>query len=320
MENEDPRENILKKSEEIQGKSVKGYDFDSELDYSKLLDSFATTGAQATNLSKAIEIIKEMRREKTFIYLGYTSNMMTTGIRESIKFLVKNKLIDVLVTTAGGIEEDFIKCLGDFKIGDFNLDGSELREKGINRSGNILVPNSRYVAFEKFVLPLIEKNQKDLTPSKLINIIGEEINNEDSVYFWTQKNKIPVFCPAIMDGSLGDMIYFFKGTHKDFKMDLIEDVENLNNSSLGKAKTGMIILGGGVVKHSICNANLYRNGADYAIYINTAVEFDGSDSGARPDEAISWGKIAQKSKTVKVHADATIVFPLIVAKAFKEKQ
>ena len=45
------------------------------------------------------------------------------------------------------------------------------------------------------------------------------------------------------------------------------------------------------VKHHICNANLMRNGADYAVYINTASEFDGSDSGASCDEAVSWGKI-----------------------------
>jgi deoxyhypusine synthase len=128
MKKQNPKQNILKKSKEISGVSIKGYDFSKGPDFEKILDSFSTTGAQATNFSKAIEIIKEMRREKSFIYLGYTSNMITTGVRETIKFLVKNKLIDVLVTTAGGIEEDFIKCFGDFKLGDFNLSGSKLRE------------------------------------------------------------------------------------------------------------------------------------------------------------------------------------------------
>lgn len=47
------------------------------------------------------------------------------------------------------------------------------------------------------------------------------------------------------------------------------------------------MLGGGVIKHHICNANLMRNGADYAVFVNTAAEFDGSDSGAKPDEAVS---------------------------------
>ena len=122
-----------------------------------------------------------------------------------------------------------------------------------------------------------------------------------------------------MDGSLGDMIYFFKNSNKDFKLDIVEDAEKFNNTSIGQKKTGMIILGAGVVKHSICNANLYRNGADYAVYINTAQEFDGSDSGALPDEAVSWGKIGINGKSVKIHADATIIFPLLVAKTFAKK-
>src|SRR3989344_1239940 len=102
---------LIRQSKEIEGKSVKGYDFNSGLNWEKLIDSFSTTGFQATHLSKAIEIIKKMRKEKAFIYLGYTSNMVTTGIREIIRYLVEHKLVDYLVTTAGGIEEDFIKCL-----------------------------------------------------------------------------------------------------------------------------------------------------------------------------------------------------------------
>jgi len=315
------QKNILKKSVKVKGKSVKGYDFGEGLDYNRILDSFATVGAQASNFSKAVEIIKEMRKEKAFIYLGYTSNMITTGIRETIKFLVKNNMIDYLVTTAGGIEEDFIKCFGDFKLGDFNLDGGKLRNEGINRAGNILIPNSRYVAFEKWILPLLKKHKIEIkTTSELIRILGKEINNEESVYYWAWKNKIPVFCPAILDGSLGDMIYFFKNSNQDFSLDIVADTEKFNNSSIGRKKTGIIILGGGVVKHSICNCNLYRNGADYAVYINTAMEFDGSDSGARPDEAVSWGKISQKAKSVKIFGDATLVFPLIVGKAFFEER
>lgn len=65
-----------------------------------------------------------------------------------------------------------------------------------------------------------------------------------------------------------------------------------------------------------CNANLMRNGADFSVFINTGNEFDGSDSGAAPDEAISWGKIRINAKPVKVCADATFVFPLIVSQTF----
>jgi deoxyhypusine synthase len=308
---------ILKESEEVQGVTIGGYDFNNGVDYGKLIDKFSSTGFQATNLAKAIEIIKEMRKEKAYIYLGYTSNLVSSGLRDIFRYLAEHKLVDVIVTTAGGIEEDFIKCLGDFKLGRFDVDGAKLREKGINRIGNIFVPNSRYVKFEKFVLPILEKHKNEiLTPSKLIKILGQEINNKESIYYWCAKNNIPVFCPALTDGSLGDMIYFFRSNHPNFKIDIVDDAWELNNTSLGKKKTGMIILGAGVIKHSICNANLYRNGADYAVYINTLQEYDGSDSGASPEEAKSWGKIAGKAKSVKVFCDATIAFPLIVSKCF----
>jgi len=310
------KEAILKESEEINGISIKGYDFDSKFDFNEFLKSYESTGFQASNLAKAVEIIKKMRKEKAFIYLGYTSNMVSSGLREIIRYLAEHKMIDVLVTTAGGIEEDFVKCFGDFKSGRFEADGAELREKGINRIGNIFVPNSRYIKFEEWVLPILSGYKNEiLTPSKLIRILGEKINNKDSIYYWAYKNNIPVFCPAIMDGSLGDMIYFFKSDNPQFKLDITDDTWDLNNSTIGKKKTGMIILGGGVVKHSICNANLYRNGADYAVYINSNPEFDGSDSGASPEEAKSWGKIAG-NENVKVFGDATILFPLIVASAF----
>ncbi len=59
-----------------------------------------------------------------------------------------------------------------------------------------------------------------------------------------------------------------------------------------------------------------RNGANFSVYINTGHEFDGSDSGASPDEAVSWGKIRVDAKPVKVSVDASIVFPLIVSQTF----
>ena len=317
------RENILRQSEEAEGETVKGYDFNNGVDFKKILDSYSTTGAQATNFAEAVDIIKEMKKENASIYLGYTSNMVTTGVRDIIRYLVEHKLVDVLVTTAGGIEEDLIKCLGDFKVGKFSLSGKDLREKGINRAGNILIPNSRYCDFEDFIIPILEEENKKqqktgkvITPSELVSLLGKEINNKKSIYYWANKNKIPVFCPAITDGSLGDMIYFFTTKHPEFKLDIAKDIVEMNNSTIGKKKTGIILLGSGVIKHHICNANMFRNGADYAVYINSNPEFDGSDSGARPDEAVSWGKISTNAKSIKLFGDATLLFPLIVAQSF----
>lgn len=317
-------ENVLRESKEPKNSvKIKGYDFNQGVNYDKLLDSYFTTGFQATNFAQAIEIIKEMRKSSATIYLGYTSNMVTSGLRDIFRFLVEHKMVDIIVTTAGGVEEDIIKCIDPFLLGSFDANGEMLRENGINRTGNIFVPNSRYCRFEDWLMPILDKLSEEqkksgiiITPSEFIDGLGKEINSEESIYYWAHKNNIPVFCPAITDGSMGDMLYFAGFKNKDFKIDVVRDMKRLNDLTFGAKKTGVIILGAGVVKHHILNTNMMRNGADFAVYINTAQEFDGSDSGARPDEAISWGKIVPKSRSVKVFGDATILFPLIVAKAF----
>ncbi len=324
MNNEETaRKNLLRGSSEPEGISVRGYDFNLGVNYSKIIESFETSGFQATHLNKAIEIVNKMISDKAFVFLGYTSNMVSSGLRDVISYLVQNKKVNVLVTTCGGIEEDIIKCLGSFKLGEFNADGALLRSKGVNRIGNIFVPNSRYVAFEKFVQPVLEslyqeskKTGKPVTGNQLIWRLGEKIKDENSIYYWAYKNQIPVYCPALLDGALGDNIYFFKFKRPDFTIDQTEDVMWFNNTTIGLNKSGAVILGAGVVKHAILNANMLRNGLDYCVYINTSQEFDGSDAGAQPSEAVSWGKILPDAKSVKVFADATIVFPILVAESF----
>lgn len=326
---------------------VKGYDFNEGVDYHKLLQSFKTCGFQATNLGLAIEEIQKMisKKEEGYdeeeakkgaelnpcgrlksnctIFLGYTSNLISSGLRENFRFLAQHNLVDCIVSSAGGIEEDFIKCLGDTYIGDFSLRGRDLRPKGINRIGNLLVPNENYCKFEDWLMPildqmLVEQNTEGInwTPSKMIARLGKEIDDPNSVYYWAYKNNIPVFSPALTDGSLGDILYFHSYKNPGLRLDIIEDVRRMNSQAVYAAHTGMIILGGGLVKHHICNANLMRNGADFCVFLNTAQEFDGCDAGARPDEAISWGKIKMTASPVKVYGEATMLFPLIVAETF----
>ena len=332
------KENVLRESEEIEGIVIKGYDFNKGVNYSELIKSFSGMGFQASHLSRAIDIVNKMISDKAFIFLGYTSNLVSSGLRDVFRYLVEHKKVNVIVTTAGGIEEDIIKCLGNFILGDFNVDGRELRKRGINRIGNVYAPNNRYVEFEEFIQPLLQeiyeeqrKTGKVICGSELIWKLGERINNKESICYWAWKNKIRIYCPALTDGALGDNIYFFalnkdfgkifkQKDNSDFKIDIVKDIKELNNTTIGLKKSGVIILGTGVVKHSILNANMLRNGCEYAVYINTSQEYDGSDAGALPDEAISWGKILPLAESVKVFGDATILFPLIVAKSFAREE
>lgn len=334
---------VLKPSEPVPdgATEVQGIDFDNYADRSitvdELVAGMASMGFQATSVGEAVRIIEGMRSwkdpetsEKTTIFLGYTSNLISSGLRETLRYLVQHQHVSAIVATAGGVEEDFIKCLAPTYLGSFSSPGASLRAKGMNRIGNLIVPNSNYCAFEDWVVPILDKMLEEQeaskktdeplhwTPSKVINRLGKEINDERSVYYWAWKNDIPVFCPALTDGSLGDMLYFhtFKSSPEQLRIDIVEDIRKINTIAVRAKRAGMIILGGGVVKHHIANACLMRNGAESAVYINTAQEFDGSDAGARPDEAVSWGKIKADGDSVKVYAEATVVFPLIVAATF----
>ncbi|KAG5832590.1 hypothetical protein ANANG_G00292730 [Anguilla anguilla] len=252
---------------------IKGYDFDQGVDLKALLQSYATTGFQASSFAQAVQEINKMieKRLETVeeeegggeapdlqrprlgctIFLGYTSNLISSGVRESIRFLVQHKMVDVIVTTAGGIEEDIIKCLAPTFLGEFSLQGKELRESGINRIGNLLVPNDNYCKFEDWLMPILDqmvleqKTEGTLwTPSKMIHRLGKEINNPESVYYWAYKNDIPVFSPALTDGSLGDMIYFHSYKKPGLVLDIVEDIRRLNCKAVFARRTGMIILGG----------------------------------------------------------------------------
>ncbi|CAN7120933.1 unnamed protein product [Brassica rapa subsp. narinosa] len=338
---------VFKESEPLEGKcdKIEGYDFNQGVNYPKLLRSMLTTGFQASNLGEAIDIVNKMldwrladedtvaEEEKESvrckIFLGFTSNLVSSGVRETIRYLVQHHMVDVIVTTTGGVEEDLIKCLAPTYKGDFSLPGAYLRSKGLNRIGNLLVPNDNYCKFEDWIIPIFDEMLKEQkqenvlwTPSKLLARLGKEINNESSYLYWAYKMNIPVFCPGLTDGSLGDMLYFHSFRTSGLVIDVVQDIRSMNGEAVHATprKTGMIILGGGLPKHHICNANMMRNGADYAVFINTGQEFDGSDSGARPDEAVSWGKIRGSAKTVKVHCDATIAFPLLVAETFASKR
>lgn len=232
-------------------------------------------------------------------------------------------MVDAIVTTTGGIEEDIMKTMAPCFIGDFALKGETLRAQGLNRIGNLIVPNKNYELLEAWFLPLVQQMHKEqreegtiFSPSQIIARIGQKIDHKDSIYYWAWKNQIPVFCPAFTDGALGDVIYFNTWRESGFIVDLVQDIKKLNDTALKAKRSGQIILGGGVIKHHICNANLMRNGANYSVFINTAAEYDGSDAGARPDEAVSWGKIATDCRPVKVYAECSLVLPILIGETF----
>jgi len=347
----------------VDGPEFNNYDRKNmDITAAELVANMANIGFQSAGVGKAARIINEMvcisiprmlqspisnsylqkgwrdpeTNAKTTIFLGYTSNLVSSGLRSVLRYLVEHKHVSAIVTTAGGIEEDLIKCLGPTYLSSFTANGARLREEGMNRIGNLVVPNANYRLFEDWVVPILDillaeqiasrerGDEEELlwTPSTVIARLGKEINDESSILYWAYKNSIPIFCPALTDGSLGDMLHFhtFKTSPQRLIIDIVQDIRRINEFARSAKRAGVIILGGGLVKHHILNACLHRDGAESAVYINTAQEFDGSDAGARPDEAVSWGKIEAGADSVKVYCEATVVFPMIVAATFAKKK
>lgn len=336
FEKSDYQENTqhMRRYETMEGfPEIKGYDFEKEFDFDEFIESFKYMGIQATNLGMAIDIVNQMIEDnhdevKTKIFLTCTSNMVSSGNREIIRFLVKNKYVHVLSMSAGGIEEDIIKCLRPFVVGTFDISGRTLFDKGVGRIGNIFAPFDRYLYFERFMNPFFDRIYNDMQSGKVfmasefIKELGRELdiqnnpNKEDSIIYWAYKNDIPVFCPALTDGSMGDLMHFQKQKRKDFMIDVVGDHSKIVGIALNSEKTGAIILGGGTSKHYVLNANIFREGLDYAVYITTANEYDASDSGGNQQEAITWAKIKVNAPNVKVRAEASLVFPILVASTF----
>ena len=277
--------------------------------------AIAGCGFQATNLGRAIDIIGRMKKEKAAVFLTFTSNMVASGLRGIISQMCKRKFVDAIITAGGSLDHDLIRSAKPYMLGDFMMDDASLHKKGVNRIGNILVPNDRYEYLEGFITKAFDElyaEGKATCPSAIARKIGEK-TGPDSFLHWCTKNKIPVFCPGITDSAIGLQAYFYRQRKKDFAIDVTKDMNELAQLSLNAEKTGGIVLGGGISKHHAIGVNLLRGGFDYAVYVTTSSPWDGSLSGARTNEGISWGKIKEKASHVTVDCDASIALPLIMS-------
>ncbi len=274
-------------------------------------------GFTAKNLSVGVDILEAMLKDKEALnFLSFPACIIATGTRGIIREMLKRKWFSLVVTTCGTLDHDLARCYRDYYQGDFFMDDSQLHKKGISRIGNILVPNESYgeIIEEKmirFLNEIYSEGKRELATYELCWEIGKRLN-ENSLLYWCWKNGIPVIVPGITDGAVGYQLWQFSQDH-DLKVNVLKDEKLLSDTVWSAKKSGALIVGGGISKHHVLWWNLFKRGLDYAVYVTTAVEYDGSLSGARPREAVSWGKIREKAKMTTIEADATVVLPLIFA-------
>lgn len=288
----------------------------------ELVDSCGQIGYQSVELARAANVFVKMKKNAAKVYLTFTSNMVTSGLRGFFAQLIELGIANVIVTTVGGIEEDIMKATGEsFKIGRFGDDDVELHEQGINRVGNILINNESYMKLEDWMNPVLDKlyaKQKRWAVSELLREIGLLLNDESSILYQAAKNNVPIFCPAITDGAFGFHLFLYQQKHPDFIVDVVKDFGNILYSSSYDEKKAVIALGGSISKHHAILSTLLNGGAEYAVYMTTASRTSGSMSGATTNEAKSWGKVKDDSDVATVIGDVTVMFPLAMIKALEE--
>ena len=306
------------------GKDVKDIEISSDTSTDEIFNELKQSGGfESRNIAEGVEIISNMiQDEKCLKFLSFIGAIVSTGFRGIIRDMIKKKWCDVVITTCGALDHDIARHFSNYREGSFTMDDKKLADQNIHRLGNVLVPMESYgPLIEEKVQEVLERayndGKREMSTADINRELGKSMG-DDSFLYWAYKNDISVVVPGIMDGAVGSQVWMFAQKHADFKLNLIEDANFLSGLVFKAEKSGALMLGGGVPKHHTLWWNQYREGLDYAVYVTTAQEFDGSLSGALVREAISWGKVTKYAKETTIHAEITTVFPFMY-KALLEK-
>lgn len=275
-------------------------------------------GFESTNMSDGLEILHSMISDEDCLrFVSFVGAVVSTGLRGIIKDMMRRGMFDAALTTCGALDHDIARFYAEYKKGSFMMDDADLADNNIHRLGNILVPMESYgplieAKIQEFLEEEYKNGVREMSTSDITRMIGKHMG-EESFLYWAYKNEIPVVVPGIMDGAVGSQVWLFSQKHADFRLNPLKDAELLSGMIFKAVKSGAFMIGGGISKHHTLWWNQYRDGLDYALYVTTAQEFDGSLSGAPVREAISWGKVTRRARHATLHAEATTVLPFLYA-------
>jgi len=279
-------------------------------------------GFMAGHLARAVDVLREGASSE-LRFLSFTANLVATGLRGILAQAIREKLFNVIITTGGAVDHDVARSMGGkYYRGFFEADDTVLAEENIHRLGNIFIPLENYgPLIEKTVFSIMDElrgSRETWSVSELLWEFGKRIRDEHSILRAAYETRTPIFVPGIVDGSFGTALFMY-AQRGGFKLDILADMKSLADLVF-PAKTSMaLIIGGGISKHHTIWWNQFKGGLDYVVYVTTAVEYDGSLSGAHPREAITWGKVKPKGKRVIVYGDAMIIVPIIIAGLLQDR-
>jgi deoxyhypusine synthase len=310
---------------EILGEPVKHIRVNGALTVDQLVQQFKNSGSfGAGRLSTACDIYERMARDKECtIFLALAGAVVPAGMRSLIADLIREKLIDVLVSTGANMVHDTIEALGHHHHkGHWLADDDMLYKYHIYRIYDVFVPEEAFIKLDMKTVELFdeiadENEGKSLSSSMFAWELGKRLDDRDSILHAAYEAKTPIFLPAVRDSEFG-YIYYLHAARRKFKnallVDAFRDVPEIIDICRHSTRTGMIVIGGGVPRNTVQSAALAtKSGLDYSIIITMDRPETGGLSGSTPEETISWGKVKASADKVMVIGDAMVVFPLMVA-------
>jgi deoxyhypusine synthase len=306
-------------------KPVEPFTVEGGLSADEVLAKMEKISFQGRSLGTARRIWEKMLGSDATIFLGTAGALSAGGMRLIIAHLITHRYIDCLVSTGANLYHDLHETRGRRHfIGSPQIDDAALAAERIDRVYDTLASEDEFCRNDEWIAAFVLKlERRPYTTREFLYKLGEYLWNEtkhEGILTAAYKAKVPIFCPAIADSSIGMGVS--QARHRDQtagQIDVIGDIIESANMVIRKPSTATIILGGGTPKNFINQASVQAEfyddrvtGHKFAIQIVTDVPHFGGASGSSLEEAQSWGKLSIESEKVTVHADVTLALPMLV--------
>jgi deoxyhypusine synthase len=301
-------------------------EIDRKKNTAALLEKMQGISFQGRNLATAYQVWKRMLGDRVTIMMGMSGAMTPAGMRRLVVYMIKNRLVDCVVSTGANFFHDVHETLGRLHYQcSPTINDVHLQKNLIDRMYDTLADEEEFREEDAFIgrFAATLDQSRPYTTREFLHLLGKEVSKrakEDGIVTAAYKAKVPLYCPAIGDSSIGIGIAENRHLGKNrLTFDIIGDVLETAHLAGDSPASGVIYFGGGTpknfVQQSEVTATFMRNatnGHKYAIQVVTDMPQWGGLSGCTFEEAQSWGKIAHNASMVTCNCDSTIAMPILV--------
>ncbi len=292
-----------------------------------LLEKMEGAGFGAKQLAEAHRIWLDMLDDNSTIFLCGSGNLITSGMRRLIAYVIKNRFVDVIVMSGTVLYHDIHEILGRShyqahpSMSDEELEGSD-----VLRLGDVIVSREEYQEADEWIGSVI--NQLELSRPysirEFLHLLGRELSeiaHEDGILTSAFKAKIPVFCPDLPGSEMAIGIARAKFEKKiQIMFDTTQDTMEMGTIAQRTRHSGIISLGSMGSQNLVNNADLASyitrttpRGHKYAISIATdSCPLDIRTPSYACSHTSVFGKLNRGATTAYVPCDPSIALPMII--------